>query len=416
MRRAIDWSSIVLFVVALVVASSALELLLSFRFPFVKIASPTRFDRRVGRIRPPHAEIQWTNYLDYAVTEHSNSLGFMDREPPAAKSPGVFRILALGDSFVEALQVPIQQKFHVLLESMLAERFPDRRFETVAFGHSGIGTEAEHAFYQAFGRQMDPDLVVLVFVDNDFADNSPVVLGVKYGWHPEHPAWPMYSADERSGRFRRIAPDPHFDKHFIAVGPPPPFGFALLDYLGWSRVGQVGFAAANEYWGWTAARQVGLVKARLAWLRGDVRYGPKLAGWRHPDDLDENQMFFATELPPAFDEAVRITDHIFALFAAEQRRRGFEMLIVALPACSAAPTNNGYRDVIEHGMLARIQTIADRHGLPVLDLTPAFAARGDPAAAHWKHDVHWSPTGHRWAAEAITDYIVANQDQVFARR
>src|SRR5205814_6063672 len=140
------------------------------------------------------AEMRWTDYLDFAVTEQTNSLGFVDREPPAAKAPGVFRILVLGDSFVEALQVPTRQKFHVLLEDMLAQRFPDRRFETVALGRSGVGSAAELAFYQTFGRQLDPDLVVLVFVDNDFADNAPLLASVNYGWHPEHPAWPMFSA------------------------------------------------------------------------------------------------------------------------------------------------------------------------------------------------------------------------------
>src|SRR5712671_5614679 len=119
-RRAIDWSSVVLLAVSLVLALAAVELLLSFRIPFVSISSPSRFDPRVGRIRPPYAEMRWTNYLDFAVTEQANSLGFIDREPPAAKASGVFRILVLGDSFVEALQVPTRQKFHVLLEDMLA--------------------------------------------------------------------------------------------------------------------------------------------------------------------------------------------------------------------------------------------------------------------------------------------------------
>ena len=191
----------------LVIASLSFSLLvievaLRWRFPIEKSTLPTIFDRRVGLILKPGSEMQSTNYSDYSLTQRANSLGFLDREPRGAKEPRAFRILALGDSFVEAQQVPIAEKFHVLLEGMLTKRFPERRFETEALGRSGVGTAAELAYYETFGRSFRPDLVVLVFVPNDFSDNSPLLGSIYYGWQPEHPPWPLFEADSNGG-FRR---------------------------------------------------------------------------------------------------------------------------------------------------------------------------------------------------------------------
>ena len=30
---------------------------------------------------------------------------------------------------------------------------------------------------------------------------------------------------------------------------------------------------------------------------------------------------------------------------------------------------------------------------------------GRAGDARWPHDLHWSPTGHRWAAEALLEYL-----------
>jgi hypothetical protein len=45
-----------------------------------------------------------------------------------------------------------------------------------------------------------------------------------------------------------------------------------------------------------------------------------------------------------------------------------------------------------------------------LDLLPIFrqaAARPDSAPLHFQHDQHWTPAGHRLAAEAIRDFIIS---------
>lgn len=50
-----------------------------------------------------------------------------------------------------------------------------------------------------------------------------------------------------------------------------------------------------------------------------------------------------------------------------------------------------------------------------LRLTTPFATNSRPSQfirrghriedAHWAHDLHWNPTGHRWAAEVLLEHL-----------
>jgi hypothetical protein len=415
-RRGSLWSKLLVAVVALVLSLLAVELVLAWRLPFAQISWPGAFDPRVGRIFAPHGEVQYTNYADFALTQRANALGFLDREPPGEKAPGMFRVLVLGDSFVEAVQVPIEQKIHVVLERLLAERHPDRRFETSAFGHSAAGTAAEYAYYETYGRALRPDLVVVVFVQNDFADDSPLLESITYGWWPDHPPWPLFDI-EAGGGFRRLTVEPDTTLRTIDVAPPPDPTFGWRGRLRWSRLAQMAFNAADLRWQWTSRNQMAIESALLARLRNDARYQPKLEGWRYPDDLDHNQMFFAREMPPVFEEAVALTDHVFGLFAEARARDGFELLILATPPCSATPARRpDRRELVDKGLLKRIERIAARHDMPVVDLATAFAERGNPEDAHWRHDSHWNAVGHRWAAEVVADFVDAHAERLLGTR
>jgi hypothetical protein len=403
------WANILLALGSVAITAVVLELV-ARRFVAPWTPAPRKVDARVGSILVPHGEVHWTNLLDYDVTERANSLGFLDREPPAhAKAPGTFRVLALGDSFVEAAQVPIAQKFHVVLERMLADRYPGRRFETMALGRSGVGTAAELAYYESFGRTFEPDLVVVLFVHNDFADNSAVLGAIRTGWHPHHPPWPVFDVDPSGGGIEPVAIDPNFPSHTLPVDPAPPLAFRLRDRLIRSTLVRWTIQLGDHYWQWSAQHQEQRELGRLSALRRDGRFAAELAGWRFPEDLDLDEMFFATEMPPVFEEAATITDHVLGLFAAEKQRRGFAVVVAAVPQCSTTPWHERERrELVDRGSFLRLAGSATRHGLPVLDLAAAFARRGEPRTASWKHDAHWNDVGHRWAAEAIADFVVAN--------
>ena len=119
----------------------------------------------------PNARVRWTNHLDFWVEQTSNSLGFLDREPAVSKPDGMFRVLVIGDSFVEAIQVRLMEKMHVLLEARLRDALDTDMVDTVAFGRGGTGQSNQLGYYDRYGADIDADLVVLLFVNNDFRDN-----------------------------------------------------------------------------------------------------------------------------------------------------------------------------------------------------------------------------------------------------
>jgi len=98
-----------------------------------------------------------------------NSLGFPDAEHTPSKPAGVLRIAFLGDSFVEAAQVNMQDRFDKLIERSFREQGLD--VETLNFGVGGFGTDQEYLTYHAFARNFSPDVVVLFFVGNDLRNN-----------------------------------------------------------------------------------------------------------------------------------------------------------------------------------------------------------------------------------------------------
>ena len=104
----------------------------------------------------------WYSNPEYAHRIRSNSLGFRDTEHEESKLPGTSRVLVLGDSFVEALQVTLEQTFHRLLEKGLNQQGDGQRFEVIAMGVGGFGLSNEYMAWHHYGKAFDPDWVILV--------------------------------------------------------------------------------------------------------------------------------------------------------------------------------------------------------------------------------------------------------------
>src|SRR6266481_7555898 len=104
-----------------------------------------------------------------------NSDGLRDREHAKTKPEDTVRIAVLGDSFSEAMHVPMEHTFWSLLERKLQEcnAFPGKQVEVINFGVSGYGTAQELMTLRQKVWDYSPDLVVLgVTTHNDVSDNS----------------------------------------------------------------------------------------------------------------------------------------------------------------------------------------------------------------------------------------------------
>ena len=133
-------------------------------------------DPTLGTRLIPGARGWWTQEEhEFIVPVQINTQGRRDLERPLQKPPGTQRILLLGDSFVEAMQVPIEQTFARQLEAAL-NRSGAPPLEVISMGVSGYGTASQYLWYRDDGRAYQPDLVLLSFYPgNDVRNNSPTL-------------------------------------------------------------------------------------------------------------------------------------------------------------------------------------------------------------------------------------------------
>ena len=102
----------------------------------------------------------------------TNRFGFNDRDYPLQKTPGVFRMLVVSDSFNWA--GGLEGNYTAILERMFEQRDGAHKVDVINAGYSMTHTGEQLAMLKKFGLQYNPDLVVLgFFVGNDFVDADP---------------------------------------------------------------------------------------------------------------------------------------------------------------------------------------------------------------------------------------------------
>lgn len=105
----------------------------------------------------------------YTSVETINDLGFRTPAVPFAKPPGTKRILVLGDSHAEGYTVDDHETCPRLLEQHLAASSPT---EVISLGVGGYSTDQEYLAYLELGRRYQPDVVLLLFCENDVPFNA----------------------------------------------------------------------------------------------------------------------------------------------------------------------------------------------------------------------------------------------------
>src|SRR5262245_10317428 len=103
----------------------------------INTKSNTRYIPQKGTTHIPNAYYRHT--VEGFSEGYFNSHGFRDYERTCEKPPNTFRILVLGDSYTEALQVALQDSFAGRLEKKLNENSTSTRFEVLNMGQSGFG-------------------------------------------------------------------------------------------------------------------------------------------------------------------------------------------------------------------------------------------------------------------------------------
>jgi hypothetical protein len=314
-----------------------------------------------------------------------NSDGWRGPETTLKPPAGTFRIALLGDSYIEAFEVP----FEATLGELLEERLTALRgtpVEVLNFGHGGYGTGQELLTLKHEVWKYSPDLVLLaVTTGNDISDN--------------------YRPLKRSD----------YVPYYVFQG-----DSLVLDS---TFVQSRGFRSRAR---WTRRLFAVVQHSRLAQLinrsRRLNRKEERQTRNASSGPGEELGMRDEVHLPPAtteWQEAWRVTEGILRMMHDECREHDTPFAMVTLTrGIQVAPSRElkekflrrlGTKDL--YYPERRLAAFGEQEGIPVLNLAPAMAKQAEERQIyfHAHRDSlgigHWSREGHLAAAELIAPWL-----------
>ncbi len=122
-----------------------------------------KYDSLLGWSHQPYQTGRFT-HPDFSIEVQINSHGLRDQEYAWAHTSKQ-RMLVLGDSFGWGYGVAQNDRFSELLE----KQYPN--WEVINASVSGYGTDQEYLYFKERGKDYRPDVVLLLFYENDFRNN-----------------------------------------------------------------------------------------------------------------------------------------------------------------------------------------------------------------------------------------------------
>jgi hypothetical protein len=313
---------------------------------------------------------EFTSYVSF------NSHGLREREIQPERGPTNYRVLVLGDSFVEGAQVPAESTITRQLETLFQDRWPRHYPEVINAGNAGFGTAQELLYWEHEGVTYQPDIVVLVyFVDNDLPDNGYRVARER---KLDTTRRPFFVPDGKGGIELRPG-----------AAPPPDSLAGVRPALRRS----VTYNLLENFLLWHEARE------------------------QEQAQIGKNRPTYQVDPPAEWDEALWVTEQILARLQSSVRASGAELMVVAAPSFFQVDDDawrwlvggvTRDRDRYEPDVPnRRLAEIAQRQGLRYLDLLPVIReAQQSGARLYFPADGHWTAEGHAFAARQFFDYLV----------
>jgi hypothetical protein len=121
----------------------------------------------------PGVKFFWPDYVYFPL----NAMGYRERPFTPKENPHTFRILVVGDSFVEGSGCRREETFSAVLERELNRRFKEAgcpaRVEVFNLGRCGANTVEEVHRIVKESPLLQPDLIILAYVLNDPENHPP---------------------------------------------------------------------------------------------------------------------------------------------------------------------------------------------------------------------------------------------------
>ena len=319
---------------------------------------------------------------EWQVYTRINSHGLRDRDVPYERQ-GKFRILVLGDSFTEGLQVEQEETFERGLERRLGDGV-----EVLNAGVSGYGTDNELLYFTREGWKYHADLVLLVFnTSNDILENH---YGLMRGTHFPYPDKPHFVLEDGRlvPRDLPLREKPALSRAVAAVQRALARHSALYRLLPSIHVGMPGAAQAAP--------------------------PTPFPGGTLPTEV------YLADYPEPWREAWRITRGLVLRLRQAVEARGSRFAVVVINAKEEVAERRWRWTLFANPALKDFQWDVDkpnrlitrflaRRGIATIPLLEVFRThfKETNTSGFYEWDVHWAPSGHALAADAITHGLVA---------
>jgi len=343
------------------------------------------YDPLLGWRKKPNSATTYRR-REYTVEVRINSEGLRDAERAPEPAPDTFRVLALGDSFVEGYTVDQDRTVTQQLEARLRSLGCGGRAEVLNGGTGAYSTDQEYLFYRSDGARYRPSLVLLFFFWNDviYSDRQ------EYFGTPK-PVFEMGGGDLRLHRYpvkqvSRPVPDPVPDAAETGSE-----GSALVEMV------------RERLWFGAPAAHDAL--AKLGLWNPIPRSSPRL----------EMLVYDRRDLAPVLDAWEKVGAILKAL-KQDVEAHGSRLAIAYIPGkmeiqeSSWKATRQLYRladgawDL--HRVRDQVARIGEANDIPIIDLGPSLQqAESTFQSTYFTFDGHWNARGHEVAAQSVFEWM-----------
>jgi len=330
----------------------------------------TEYDPLLGWRNKPNTYTKVVE-RDYSTIMQYGPKGLRGEDHPYAKPAGVFRILVLGDSMVDGFSVPLENRVSEVLQARLGPRA-----DVVNLGVSGYSTDQELLMLESEGWKYRPDLVILFFYYNDIWMNGQRLLA-------RSTYKPVFKLDAAG--------------NLVLAGVPVPRPKPALDdrFKLYALIRDAIKSSPRLYR--TAAFGHGAAPPTLPMPAG--------AG----GSADQFRVYQKVDTP----ELLRvwgITQALLRRMNQETREHGSRFLVFYVPtpvelspeewSASNIPPSYGSDVVVQH-----VIRICEAEKISLLEPSARFREARKNGPLSYAHDIHWTPAGHRLAADLVAECV-----------
>ncbi|MBF0254473.1 MAG: hypothetical protein HQL11_05045 [Candidatus Omnitrophica bacterium] len=285
--------------------------------------------------------------LEFKIHTIENRQGLRGPEVPE-KEPGEYRVICLGDSFTFGMGVEFPQTYPMVLEELLRRDFPSVR---VINAGGGGAVKNRYEYMLSRGLEFDPDWAVLqIYVGNDFYDSMAASPAAE-------------SAAQKS------------------ADPGVPLLTRLKDWVReHSAIGRLLWHAMTRH-DW----------AQKLLFKHNLRYS--------------NRAIYLKEYPRMEEELVKLHGEYLGKLRRLLEDHGIGLTVMIVPEkmqiFNAEDLTDELYDIRKPDRLIREDCA--RLGITVMDLLDAYrdVPRKLLKRLYYFQDMHWTPAGHRDAAERL---------------